>query len=172
MNQLTVTRTAELLWGLKTFWLIHGAILGCSRRTERVGRPYDKMTLEIGEASLTVEVASDDFSRKLGLMNRESLSESRGMLFMFRTVTEQGFWMKNTLIPLSIAFISDEGEILQIEHMKPKDLSSTKSKHKVRYALEVNKGWFERHGIRAAHDAVPGSMIEDFEEKVRNYKAS
>ena len=171
MNQLPVTRTAVLLWGLTSFWLIHGAFLGCSRRTERVGRPYDELRLEIGEASLIVEVASDYFSRKLGLMNRESLPEPRGMLFMFRTVTEQSFWMKNTLIPLSIAFISDEGKILQIEHMKPKDLSSTKSKHKVRYALEVNKGWFERHGIRAANGAIPGDRIKDFGEKVGIYRA-
>ena len=85
---------------------------------------------------------------------------------MFPIVRAQSFWMKNTLIPLSIAFISDEGEILQIEHMKPKDLTSTKSKHRVRYALEVNKGWFKRHGI------VPGARIEDFGEKVRIYKAS
>ena len=173
MNQLSVSRTAVLLWGLTSFWLIHGAFLGCSRRTERVGRPYDELSFEIGEASLTVEVASDDYSRKLGLMNREreSLPESRGMIFMFPVVTEQGFWMKNTLIPLSIAFISDEGEILQIEHMKPKDLSSTKSKHKVRYALEVNKGWFERHGIKAANGAIPGDRIKDFGEKVGIYRA-
>ena len=166
MNQLPVTRTAILLWGLTSFWLINGALLGCSRRAERVGRPYDELRLELGGTSLIVEVASDDSSRKLGLMNRESLPESRGMLFMFRTVREQSFWMKNTLIPLSIAFISDEGEILQIEHMKPNDLNGTGSKHKVQYALEVNKGWFERHGI------VPGARIKDFGEKVRIYKAS
>ena len=166
MNQLLVSRTAVLLWGLTSLWLIHGALVGCSRKAERVGRPYDELRLEMGEASLIVEVASDDSSRKLGLMNRRSLPESRGMLFMFRTVTEQRFWMKNTLIPLSIAFISDEGKILQIEHMKPKDLSGTESKHKVRYALEVNKGWFERHGI------VPGARIKDFGEKVRIFRAS
>jgi len=166
MNQLSVSRTAVLLWGFTSFWLIHGAFLGCSRRTERVGRPYDELRLEIGETSLAVEVASDNPSRKLGLMNRPSLPESRGMLFMFPAVRAQRFWMRNTLIPLSIAFISDEGKILKIEHMKPKDLSSTRSKDKVRYALEVNKGWFERHGI------VPGAEIKDFEEKVRNYNAS
>ena len=166
MNQLPVTRTALLLWGLASFWLIHGAFVGCSRRTERVGRPYDVLRFEIGEASLDVEVASDDPSRQLGLMNRESLPETRGMLFIFRTLREQRFWMKNTLIPLSIAFISDEGKILQIEDMEPKDLSGTRSKHKVRYALEVNKGWFERHGIAL------GARIKDFREKVRIFKAS
>ena len=166
MNQLPVSRTAVLLWGLASLSLLYGALVGCSRKVERIGRPYDELRLEMGEASLVVEVASDGSSRTLGLMNRESLPESRGMLFMFRTVREQRFWMKNTLIPLSIAFISDEGEILQIEHMKPKDLSGTESKHKVRYALEVNEGWFERHGI------VKGATIKDFEEKVRIYRAS
>lgn len=166
MNRPVATRTAMLLLGITSCCLVQVAFPGCSRRTERVGRPYDVIRLEIGEASLAVEVASDDPSRRLGLMNRESLPENRGMLFIFRNAVEQSFWMKNTLIPLSIAFISDDGEILQIEHMKPKDETSTLSKHRVRYALEVNKGWFERHGIE------PGARIKDFREKVRIFQAA
>lgn len=166
MKRMPVRRSAPLISGMAAVWLIQVALAGCSRRGEGVGRPHDLLKLEIGEASLVVEVACDEPSRALGLMNRESLPETHGMLFVFRTLEKQNFWMKNTLIPLSIAFISDDGEILQIEHMKPKDLRGTGSKHRVRYALEVNKGWFERHGIGT------GARIQDFQEKIRRFNPS
>ena len=175
--------TFPCLWLLTLLPVLQCVVPGCGRKAERVGRAHDFLKLEIDKASegpgrsappckckevhsLVVEVACDDSSRKLGLMNRESLPDDHGMLFIFRQGKRQSFWMKNTLIPLSIAFISDGGEVLQIEDMKPKDLRSTMSKQKVRCALEVNKGWFESHGINV------GDRITGFREKVSVFRAS
>ena len=86
------------------------------------------------------------------------------MLFVFPAPKPQGFWMKNTLIPLSIAYISDSGEILQIEDMRPKDERSIRSKDPVRYALEVNQGWFKRHNVKV------GDTIADFQQTVSRFR--
>lgn len=96
-------------------------------------------------------------------MNRESLPENAGMLFVFAEPKAQAFWMKNTLIPLSIAFIDAEGKIVQIEDMKPHDETNTMSKTKVQYALETNRGWFERHGVAV------GEVLKGFSETVGPY---
>jgi uncharacterized membrane protein (UPF0127 family) len=75
-----------------------------------------------------------------------------------------GFWMKNTSIPLSIAFLDGKGTILQIEDMKPHDETSTRALHKGRYAVEVNRGWFERQGIKV------GDAFADFQERTRGFR--
>lgn len=93
-------------------------------------------------------------------MYRESIPDDRGMLFIFSRRKPLSFWMRNTLVPLSIAFISDDGRILEIRHMRPKDESSTQSTHEVRYALEVPRGWFDRAG------AEVGDTIPDFQRRV------
>ncbi len=122
-------------------------------------------TLTIAGKTLTVELALDDQARSTGLMFRESLDEDRGMLFAYRSPQLQGFWMRNVPFDLSIAFIDDTGKILQIEHMKAHDERQTRSKMKVRYALEVNRGWFRRNGIEV------GDQFEDFENSVRDLEA-
>ncbi|MBI2646736.1 MAG: DUF192 domain-containing protein [Deltaproteobacteria bacterium] len=85
-------------------------------------------------------------------MGRQYLDMDQGMLFIFREEDIQSFWMKNTLIPLSIAFIKANGKIIQIAKMAPDKwdgkLANTISKEKVKYALEVNQGWFDQNGIR------------------------
>jgi uncharacterized membrane protein (UPF0127 family) len=126
--------------------------------------PGERIALEIKGRKLTVEVASDDASRKAGLMHREGLPEDAGMLFIYPAHLEMSFWMKNTSIPLSIAFIDDRGAILQIEDMRPYDESSTRSAARVRYALEVNRGWFERNGIKV------GDAFADLEERTRGFR--
>jgi uncharacterized membrane protein (UPF0127 family) len=97
--------------------------------------------------SISVELAVNDEQRAQGLMNRTALEDGNGMLFVFDRDQIMSFWMKNTLIPLSIAFISSEGRILEIHDMEPLDLSSTRSTRSARYALEVPRGWFSRAGI-------------------------
>jgi len=83
-----------------------------------------------------------------GLMYRESLPQDQGMLFVFPAAQIQSFWMRNTFIPLDIAFISSEGIIVDIQHMKPVDESVLyTSSAPALYALEVNAGWFASHGI-------------------------
>lgn len=96
---------------------------------------------------ISVEIAIDDKQRAQGLMNRKSLEDGKGMIFVFDRDQIMSFWMKNTLIPLSIAFISSDGRILEIHDMEPFDLNSTHSKRSARYALEVPQGWFSRAGI-------------------------
>lgn len=100
------------------------------------------------KVSLQVELAKTAKEQTYGLMNRESLSENAGMLFIFENETYRNFWMKNTSIPLSIAYIDGVGVIKEIYDMKPLDTTVTyPSRHPVRYALEVNKGWFKRNRI-------------------------
>ncbi|MDF1569327.1 MAG: DUF192 domain-containing protein [Spirochaetaceae bacterium] len=105
------------------------------------------VVLTVGGHEITAEVADSAEERATGLMNRKTLPEHHGMLFVFDTDSQVSFWMKNTLIPLSIAFISSDGTIRQIEDMEPGSLASTVSDRHVRYALEMNQGWFEENGV-------------------------
>ena len=112
-------------------------------------------TLRIGEHELTVEVASTPATRETGLMNRFSLQQDHGMLFVFEAPQPLAFWMKNTYIPLSIAFIDRNGRILNIEDMRPQDETTHGSKGPAVYAIEMKQGWFAAKGI-AAGDVVTG----------------
>ena len=100
-------------------------------------------------AELTVELAVTPAERSRGLMFRESLAEERGMLFVPGGETRTGFWMKDTKIPLSIAFIASDGMILETQDMEPLSEELHTPARAYRYALEVNQGWFERHGLGA-----------------------
>jgi len=98
--------------------------------------------------SLQVEIADTDALRMKGLMDRKNMNWDRGMLFIFEQPSKQNFWMKNTYIPLSIAYISKSGTINEIYNMKPLDTSVTyPSILPAGYALEVNQGWFEKNNI-------------------------
>ena len=96
---------------------------------------------------LLVEVADDGAERAKGLMLRESLPEDQGMLFVFEDESEHGFWMKDTLIPLSIAFVEGEGKVIDIQDMEPRDETIHKADEPYLYAVEANRGWFVRNGI-------------------------
>ena len=132
----------------------------------RVGMPGDRITLAIAGKTLDVEVASDDPSRRLGLMHRKSLPENAGMLFMYPEPERLAFWMKNTQVPLSIAFIDNKGVIVQIKDMAPLDERETRCDTPVRQALEVNQGWFQRNGIKV------GDAFTDFQEKIQGFRAN
>ncbi|MDR2730181.1 MAG: DUF192 domain-containing protein [Treponema sp.] len=99
-------------------------------------------------ASIKAEIAENPEERSLGLMYRKELKDGEGMLFVFDNDALHSFWMKNTLIPLSIAFVLYDGRILEIKDMYPKDLTSVVPSRSIRYALEVPQGWFKRAGIR------------------------
>lgn len=112
--------------------------------------PLPTTRLTAGIHLITAEVAQDNPSRMRGLMFREQMPANGGMLFMFESKGVQCMWMRNTLIPLSVAFIEDDGSIVNIEDMKPLDeMTQHCSKKPVRYALEMNKGWFAQRGIKA-----------------------
>jgi len=107
------------------------------------------------EVEVRVEVADTEPERELGLMGRTALGEDRGMLFVFDEEQELSFWMKDTLIPLSVAFMDSEGRIVDIQDMKPldEDPPYTVSAEPAQYALEVNKGFFEERGIEVGDSA-------------------
>lgn len=111
-----------------------------------------KTLLKVDTATIWVEVADRPEIRQVGLMFRRSLPQDEGMLFVFEEPQMLDFWMKNTYIPLDIAFISSDGEIVNIEAMKPLDEGPRyRSKRPARYALEVNQGWFAGKGIKPGH---------------------
>lgn len=118
------------------------------------------LTFNDSATTLFVEIADTAEERATGLMNRESMPEDAGMLFVFPDDTEASFWMKDTLIPLSIAFVRADGTIIEIEDMEPQTEDSHASPEPFRYAIEVNQGWFDEYGITAG-DAVDLSAATD-----------
>lgn len=104
--------------------------------------------ITINQWKITVEIADTRESQEKGLMNRKSLDEDKGMLFVYDRDSRKSFWMKNTLIPLSIAYIATDGTIREIYDMEPLSTRTVDSRYSVRYALEVNQGAFQRHGIK------------------------
>ena len=110
--------------------------------------------LSAGIYVIQAEVAATDAERQQGLMMRSKMSATEGMVFDFGAPAGVCMWMKNTLIPLSVAFIDTEGKIINIEDMQPETTDSHCAKKVVRYALEMNQGWFKQKNIK------PGSKIQ------------
>src|SRR5476649_2281360 len=108
-----------------------------------------EITLSIKGHKLTAEVAATDNSRTTGLMHRRMMPENRGMLFVFSYAQPQSFWMMNTYIPLSIAFVDEQGVIVNITDMKPLTTDPHPSTKPAKFALEMNQGWFAKRGIKA-----------------------
>lgn len=108
-----------------------------------------RVKLSAGMHQIDAQVASTTEQRMTGLMHRKEMPQHEGMLFVFEHPSQQCFWMKNTLLPLSIAFIADDGRIVNIDEMKPQTLDSHCSTEPVRYVLEMNQGWFAKKGIKA-----------------------
>jgi uncharacterized membrane protein (UPF0127 family) len=107
------------------------------------------VTLTVGKAKLVAEVVDTPDTRAIGLMHRFSLQPDHGMLFVFDRPQPLGFWMKNTYIPLSIAFVDADGKIVNIDDMRPQDESTHWSKGLALYAIEMRQGWFATKGIVA-----------------------
>jgi hypothetical protein len=99
--------------------------------------------------NIVAEVARTPQQQQVGMMMRTKMEQHEGMLFAFDEVAPRCFWMRNTLLPLSIAFIADDGTIVNIAEMQPQSDESHCSLRPVRYALEMNKGWFAKRGIKA-----------------------
>jgi uncharacterized membrane protein (UPF0127 family) len=105
--------------------------------------------LTAGMHVIQAEVAASPQERAIGLMHRKSMPANNGMLFVFEEAQPQCFWMKNTLLPLSIAFLDDAGQVVNVADMKPQSDDSHCSAKPVRFALEMNQGWFAKRGIKA-----------------------
>ena len=117
--------------------------------------------LSIKGHRLVAETASTNETRTVGLMHRFSLKPDHGMLFVFNAPQPLAFWMKNTFVPLSIAFIGADGRILNIEDMAPQTEATHPSSGLALYALEMKKGWFAQRGI------VAGERVEGLEKAPR-----
>ena len=108
-----------------------------------------RIKISAGMHQIDTQLAMTPEQRQIGLMNRPNMPAHEGMLFVFDEPTKQCFWMKNTLLPLTAAFVADDGTIVNLEDMKPQTLEAHCSTKAVRYVLEMNQGWFVKRGIKA-----------------------
>lgn len=138
----TIARSARIL----------GLLLGLTSIGLAYAEP-PRTELSAGLFRIEVEVASDPDSRAIGLMHRRELGPNRGMIFIFAEDRPHCMWMRNTLIPLSVAFLDLEGRIINIEEMKAQTQDTHCARRPARYALEMNAGWF------AGHKIVPGTRV-------------
>jgi uncharacterized membrane protein (UPF0127 family) len=123
------------------------------------GSALPVIDLKIDKNIIKAEVASTPASQQLGLMYRKSMPEQSGMLFVFEQKAGHCFWMKNTLLPLSIAFIDDDGKIVNISDMEPETQNNHCPRSSVRYALEMNQKWFAQRAIG------PGTVVQGLPKK-------
>jgi len=130
--------------GIKLFFFLFLCFLTSAVSSEDL----QKIPLYLKGKEIRVEVARTPEERAQGLMGRTHLGREDGMLFIFEDEGYHSFWMKDTLIPLSIAFIDREGRIVHITDMKPLTLTSHTPPKPILYALEMNQGWFSKNGIK------------------------
>jgi uncharacterized protein len=127
-------------------------VLGIASAAYAQDEPQTKLqrtTISAGMHRIDAQVALTPEQRQIGLMWRKAMPVHEGMLFIFEQPTKQCFWMKNTLIPLTAAFVADDGTIVNLEDMKPQTTQPHCSAQPVRFVLEMNKGWFAKKGIKA-----------------------
>jgi len=127
--------------------LVLGARLVGAQEQPQLQLPHTPLT--IGMFQIDAQVASSPDQHATGLMFRKEMPQHEGMLFVFQNPNPQCFWMKNTLLPLTAAFVADDGTIVNLEDMKPQSLDSHCSKKPVRFVLEMNQGWFAKKGFKA-----------------------
>lgn len=108
-----------------------------------------RVKLSAGMHIIDAQVAIRPEQRQTGLMFRKEMPQQEGMLFVFEHPTQQCFWMKNTVLPLTAAFVADNGTIVNLVDMKPQTTDAHCSEKPVRYVLEMNQGWFAKRGIKA-----------------------
>lgn len=140
-------------WRIAVILALISITLGCAEKTDAQGidKPNPQLptiTISSGNIDLVVEVADSEIERNRGLMFRKSLAEGKGMLFVFEYDQKIAFWMKNTSIPLSIAYLGSDGTIHQILDLVPFSQEARTSDRSIRYALEVPQGWFDRVGLK------------------------
>jgi uncharacterized protein len=133
----------------KPIRIISGIILSCLCTFTIAQTKLPVKQLSAGIYLISAEVAATDADRQIGLMSRTKMGANEGMIFDFGAPATVCMWMKNTLIPLSVAFIDVEGKIVNIEDMQPETLDSHCALKPVRYALEMNQTWFKQKNIKA-----------------------
>jgi len=133
---------------MKTFLTIAIALASCAALAQEPQMDLPRVKLSAGMHLIDAQLARSVDERSVGLMFRKEMPQHEGMLFEFEQASQQCFWMKNTLLPLSAAFVADDGTVVNVEDMKPQTLDSHCSLKPVRYVLEMNQGWFAKRGIK------------------------
>ncbi len=121
----------------------------CATAQEAPQLNLQRVQLSAGMHLIDAQVALTSEQRQIGLMFRKDMPQQEGMIFVFEQPTQQCFWMKNTVLPLTAAFVADDGTIVNLADMKPQTTDSHCSTKPVRYVLEMNQGWFAKKGIKA-----------------------
>ena len=134
---------AIVLLGLSVSWTAF------SQTSDAPQLDLPRIKLSAGMHLIDTQVARTNAQRQTGLMHRPSMAQTEGMLFVFDEPATQCFWMKNTLLRLTAAFVADDGRIVNLADMKPQTTDSHCSTQPVRYVLEMNQGWFNKKGIKA-----------------------
>jgi uncharacterized membrane protein (UPF0127 family) len=118
-----------------------------------------RAVLSLGMFQIDAQIAQTPEERQIGLMFRAQMPQAEGMIFIFEEPSKQCFWMKNTILPLTAAFIADDGTILNLADMKPQTTETHCSAKPVRFVLEMNQGWFAKKGIKAG-SKLKGVMFQ------------
>lgn len=139
---------------LKIFSALFAGVCAFSAHAQSGGAPMPTVSLTAGMHVIKAEVAATDAERQRGLMYRERMGPNEGMVFIFDAPAAVCMWMKNTYIPLSVAFLDEKGTIVNIEDMQPQTMESHCARKPARFALEMNQGWFKQRNIK------PGTRIE------------
>ena len=134
---------------LLTLCLLLAAQLGPAHAQSSPQLDLPRVTLTAGMHLIQAQVATTPQQQATGLMHRKEMPANEGMLFIFEQPSRQCFWMQNTLLPLTAAFIADDGTIVNLADMKPQTTESHCSARPVRFVLEMNQGWFARRGLKA-----------------------
>lgn len=124
-------------------------VASCALAQDAPQTNLPRAKLSAGMHQIDAQLALTPEQRQIGLMFRKEMSQTEGMLFVFEQPAQQCFWMKNTLLPLTAAFVADDGTIVNLADMKPQTTDSHCSEKPVRYVLEMNAGWFAKKGIKA-----------------------
>lgn len=146
---LRVSRAA--VWARRSMltFAVVASFAGSAWAQEEPQMNLKRVGLSIGMHRIDAQLALTPEQRQIGLMWRKSMPAHEGMLFVFEQASQQCFWMKNTLIPLTAAFVDDDGTIVNLVDMKPQTLNPHCSAKPVRYVLEMNEGWFAKKKITA-----------------------
>ena len=131
-------------------WLVC-AVAGLAQAQEQPQLNLPRAKVVAGMYQIDVQLAMTPDQRQTGLMHRAEMPQHEGMLFVFEQPSQQCFWMKNTLLPLTAAFVADDGTIVNLVDMKPQTTDSHCSAKPVRYVLEMNQGWFAKRAIKAGY---------------------
>ncbi len=155
MKFLQIHRFGDTTWShnvrMKRFIQLILVALICLRATAQEGPQTNlpRIKLQLGMYHIDTQLAQTPEQRSIGLMYRAEMPTHEGMLFVFEQASTQCFWMKNTLLPLTAAFVADDGTIVNLADMKPQTTDSHCSAKPVRFVLEMHQGWFAKKGFKA-----------------------